>query len=198
MSTITLELADNDVIFIDDISPNIKIRRDLVPFDDVKLDDVVDIYYDEDSDTDIKHRYIVTNVDDEFIKLEWQRQFNESMLVEGPVKNLFKKTTEKDQIRKAIQKDNKKLDKQNEKIRDKSIKLLNEIKKYKENGSSIYRILMALMVILLIKQQLKRFIVAKALHQLYLMQLLLLSMDLLFVEEWKTLTVKVLNLHLKT
>ena len=124
MSTITIELADEDVIFIDDISPNIKIKRSLIPFDDVKIDDVVDVYYDEDSDTDIKHRYIVTNVDDEFIKLEWQKQFNESMLVEGPVKNLFKKPTEKDQLKKAIQKDNKKLDKQNEKIRDKAIKLL--------------------------------------------------------------------------
>lgn len=79
---ITTELSDKDIEFVDDKSNDVIIPRSAIPFEDIDIDELVEIHYDEDEE-DVCHRYTVIDINDDKITLKWKQQLNEDVLNEA-------------------------------------------------------------------------------------------------------------------
>ena len=117
MTRYELYLNDSDVDYLDNVSNDIKIKRSLIPFDNVTSEDsFVIIQFEEDPET-IQHEYEIVAVDNETVKLKWLHKLEESLLTEADFfKNIKNKLnpdqeTKLNKAQKAADKQDKKFDK---------------------------------------------------------------------------------------
>ena len=124
-----LNLNDNDIKFMDEVTGNIILSKDSMPYD-VDVNDTVKVHYNEDT-LNIFHMYVVSDVSDNDIHLNWTEQLTENLLNESPVvtfdehelvdpgnvslKDMTSRAIEKEKIAKKISEKEKLIDELKEK-----------------------------------------------------------------------------------